>query len=146
MNESDFDALNEHLLKVRPLFDEFCARNSFNYVPRVAIGRYPRIRIQKYDSPKLWFDFSISTDPGGHRFEIFNRELPYELAAGAYIVLRDEFERKVRFQKEIRCFSGMPFDQVHTILRAELQKNLQIIEKWNAANLRSDGIRVHLRS
>jgi len=40
----DFVALNEHLKEVQPIFDAFCARHGFVYVPRQAIGRYPRIR------------------------------------------------------------------------------------------------------
>jgi hypothetical protein len=146
MNESDFDALNEHLGEVRPLFDQFCSQNGFRFVSRLAIGRYPRIRIEKPGSPKLWFDFRMELDLKGRRFERFSRGLPYELAAGAYIVVNDEQERKVRFQKSIQCFAGKLFDQVHSTLPHDLRNGLQIVESWDSAYLRQNGARVQLRA
>jgi hypothetical protein len=86
MNEADFDALNKHLVEVRPVFNDFCARNGFSYAQRTAIGRYPRIRIVKERATSLYFDLWMDLDDAGQRFQKFSRDPPYSLYAGASVI------------------------------------------------------------
>ena len=140
----DFVALNEHLKEVRPIFDDFCVRHGFAYMPRAAIGRYPRIRIAREGLTKLYFDLQMELDEKGQRFEKFRRDLPYGLCAGAYIVEGDGSKHGVRFQKGLICFSGKPFDQVGAVLQSEMEKHLPTLEGWNAQYLKDNGEKVQL--
>ncbi len=146
MNEADFDALNEHLEEVRPIFDDFCALNRFVYVDRTSLGRYPRIRIERPGSIKLWFDLWMESDKNGRRFERFRRDLPYELSAGAYMDIDDGSKYGTRFQKAFSCFSGKPFDEVGAILLGELQRHLRTLELWDEQYLKTHGMKVQLGS
>src|SRR5262245_4385761 len=113
--EAHWTALNEHLGEVRPIFDCFCERHEFEYLPRTAIGRYPRIRIQRVRETTVYFDLWMELDANGSRFEHFRRDLPYALFAGAHVVVNDGSKYGVRFQQGITCFSGKPFDQVGAV-------------------------------
>jgi hypothetical protein len=148
MNETDYfaaiDALNEHLQEVQPIFDDFCARNGFVYVPRLAIGRYPRIRITRERLTTLYFDLQMELDEKGRRFEKFRRDLPYALYAGASIAENDGSKYGLRFQKSLICFSGKPFDQVGAVLRSEMEKYLPTLESWDAQYLKENGKKVKL--
>ncbi len=146
MNQADFAALSEHLEEVRPIFDDFCAKNGFVYVPRAAIGRYPRIRIEKSGATKIWFDLWMEFDKDGQRFEKFRRDLPYELSAGASVVEQDGSKYGIRFDKCFQCFSGKPFDQVSAVLQSEMEKHLPTLEGWNAQYLKDNGEKVQLGS
>ena len=150
MNEDDYfaalAALNEHLQEVRPIFDDFCLRNKFVYVPRMSIGRHPRIRITRGEAPTIWFDLAMELDKDGHRFEQFRRDLPYELGAGAYVNVPDGSKYGIRFQKGFQCFTGKPFDQVGAVLQNELQKHLPTLERWDVRYLKANGARVQLGS
>lgn len=144
MNEADFAALNEHLEEVRPIFDAFCARHGFVYVNRKSLGRYPRIRIQRPGAPTIWFDLWMEFDKDGRRFERFRRDLPYELSAGASLILEDGSKYGVRFDKCFQCFAGKPFDQVGAVLETEMEKHLPTLERWDAQYLRENGEKVQL--
>jgi hypothetical protein len=144
MNEADFAALNEHLEEVRPIFDDFCIRHGFVYVNRKALGRYPRVRIEKTGATKIWFDLWMECDKNGQRFERFSRDLPYELSAGAYVDEQDGSKYGVRFQKGLLCFSGKPFDQVGAVLRSEMEKHLPALKQWDAQHLKENGKKVQL--
>jgi hypothetical protein len=144
MNEADFAALNEHLKEVRPIFDDFCARNGFVYVNRKSLGRYPRIRIERLGATKIWFDLWMEFDKDGHRVEQFRRDLPYELSAGAYVDVQDGSKHGTRFQKAIQCFFGKPFDQVGAVLQSEMQKHLGTLEAWDVQYLKDNGKKVQL--
>lgn len=153
MNEADFlatnkyldwVALNEHLKEVRPIFDNFCARHGFVYVPRQSIGRYPRIRIARERLINLYFDLQMDLDENGHRFEKFSRDLSYGLCAGADIVEDDGSKYGVRFQKDLICFSWKPFDQVGAVLQSEMEKHLPTLEGWSAQYLKENGEKVQL--
>ena len=146
MNESDFTALNEHLQEVQPLFDDFCARNGFVYVPRLAIGRYPRIRIVRERLTNIYFDLWMDLDDKGCRFEKFRRDLPYSLYAGADIIENDGSKCGIRFQKGITWFSGKPFDQVGAVLQSEMKKHLPTLEEWDVQYLKDNGKKVQLGS
>ena len=69
MNEEDFNNLREHLSLVRPIMDEFCRAHGFDYVNPGALGRYPRLRIQKAGEINRWFDLWMGLDKDGKRFE-----------------------------------------------------------------------------
>jgi hypothetical protein len=140
----DFVALNEHLKEVRPIFDDFCARHGFVYVPRQAIGRYPRIRIARDGLTRLYFDLWMDFDEKGSRFEKFRRDLPYSLYAGASIIENDGSKHGVRFQKGFVCFSGKPFDQVAAVLQSEMEQHLPTLEGWDAQYLKDNGQKVRL--
>ncbi len=148
MNQDDFEAhfarLNEHLQEVRPVFDDFCAQHGFSYVNRKALGRYPRIRIDKAGAVTIWFDLWMELDDGGHRFTEFSRDLPYELAAGAHAVVPDASKYGIRFQKAIQCFAHKPFCEVGSILRSEMEKYLPIVEQWDLQYLKDHGTRIQL--
>ena len=146
MNGADFAALNEHLQEVRPIIDDFCARNGFAYVDRKSLGRYPRIRISKPGSVVLYFDLWMELDKEGHRFEKFRRDLPYALYAGASIVEDDGSKHGIRFQKGLVCFSGKPFDQVRAVLQSEMQKHLPTLKAWDVQYLKDNGEKVKLGS
>jgi len=142
----DFVALNEHLKELRPIFDDFCAKNGFVYVPRLSIGRYTRIRIARERLTKLYFELQMELDEKGCRFEKFRRDLPYGLCAGADIVEDDGSKHGVRFQKDIICFSGKPFDQVGAVLKSEMEKHLPTLEAWDVQFLKDNGEKVQLGS
>lgn len=143
---TDFVALNEHLKEVRPIFDAFCARHGFAHIPRMAIGRYPRIRIAREGLTNLYFDLQMELDENGQRFERFSRDLPYGLCAGAYIVEGDGSKYGVRFQKGFICFSGKPFEQVAAVLQSEMEKHLPTLEGWDVQHLKDNGEKVQLGS
>ena len=134
MTEADFDDLNAHLEAVRPVFDEFCARHGFAHVDRRSLGRYPRIRIERAGSVRLWFDLWMQLNDDGRRFERFGPDLPYELSAGAYCDVDDVSGKRVRFQMAFQCFSGKPFEQVASALPSELEQNLETLESWTEQN------------
>ena len=140
----DFVAFNEHLNEVRPIFDDFCARHGFAYMPRAAIGRYPRIRIAREGLTKLYFDLQMELDEKGQRFEKFRRDLPYGLSAGAYVDEQDGSKYGVRFQKGLICFSAKPFDQVGAVLQNEMEKHLPTLEQWDVQHLKDNGKKVQL--
>lgn len=144
MDETDFEALNEHLQEVRPIFDAFCASHDFVYVDRRALGRYPRIRIEKTTALKTWFDLWMECDKNGRRFERFSRDVPYELSAGVYVDVQDGSKYGIRFQKAILCFSGKPFRQVGPVLRTEMDRCLKKLEQWDVECLKDDGTKVQL--
>ena len=146
MSQADFATLSEHLQEMRPIFDDFCAKNGFVYVPRAAIGRYPRIRIERPGATKIWFDLWMEFDKDGHRFEQFRRDLPYELGAGAYVDVKNGSKYGTRFQKSVQCFSGKPFDQVGAVLQSEMQKQLRTLEEWDVQYLKENGKKVQLGS
>lgn len=146
MDEADFAALNEHLQEVKPVFDDFCARNGFVYVDRKALGRYPRIRVERVGATTLWFDLWMELDKEGRRVEKFRRDLPYELSAGAYVDVPDGSKYGTRFSKRLQCFSGRPFDQVGAVLRNEMQQHLHILAAWDAQYLKDNGERLQPRA
>ena len=146
MNLADFAALNEHLQEVRPIFDAFCARNGFAYVPQLALGRYPRIRIEREGATHIWFDLWMEFDENGQRFEKFRRDLPYELGAGAYVFEDDGSKHGTRYDITSPCFSGKPFDQVGVVLQSEMEKHLPTLEAWDVHYLKANGRKVKLGS
>src|SRR5579862_708113 len=139
MTLADFAALNEHLEEVRPIFDDFCARHVFVYVNRLSLGRYPRIRVERAGETTIWFDLWMEFDKDGQRFERFRRDLPYELAAGAFVDIADGSTHGIRFQKCFQCFSGKPFDEVGSILSTEMERHLPTLEEWDVQYLKVNG-------
>ena len=146
MNEADFKTLNEHLQEVRPIFDDFCAQNGFAFVDRKSLGRYPRIRIERPGTTRIWFDLWMELDKDGHRVEHFRRDFPYELSAGAYVDVPDDSKHGTRFQKSFQCFSGKPFDQISAVLQGEMQTHLRTLEEWDVQYLKDKGKKVQLGS
>ena len=150
MSDADFSAhfaaLNEHLQEARPIFDAFCAEHGFAYVDRRSLGRYPRIRIEKSGSVKMWFDLMPELDKEGRRFEKFSPDLPYGLGAGAHFHLPEGSERGIRFQKGITCFSQTPFEKVPAILKSEMEKHLPMLATWDRSYLIQHGKKVMLGS
>jgi len=142
--KAHFAALNEHLKELRPLFDAFCARHGFWYMNRQALGRYPRIRIERTRTTTIWFDLSMGLDSNGKRFEKFWRELPYDFGGGAYCVLQDNSKQVFRFGKIIDCFQNRPFDQIGSILIHEMEIHLPTLEQWDVQYLLSHGTKVPL--
>lgn len=123
-----FAALNEHLLEVRSLIDQFCARHRFLSSEGRSPGRHSRIRFERQGRPLLWFDFQIVE---GHR-----RDLTYELSCGAIL---DDGES--RFYKISQCFSARPFEEVVLILPEQLENALRTMETWDARYLKRNGDR-----
>ena len=144
MNESDFAALSEHLQEVRPIFDGFCSRNAFSYVNQRSLGRYPRIRIERLGEVTIWFDLLMGLDKCGRRFEQFRPDLPYDLGAGADVVVQDGTRYGVRFQKIIPCFIGRAFHDVAAVLQGTMEDHLRVLERWDARYLREKGERIQL--
>jgi|SRR5580698_148853 hypothetical protein len=144
MQEADFDALSEHLDEVRPIVDGFCKRHRFEYIRGPAIGRYPRIRIQRAGPVTLYFDLWMQLDKNEKRFETFRPNLPYDLYAGAEIheVGGSEFGATVHVG--LTCFAGVPFEQVRGILESKLEKTLPLLEAWDVPYLRRKGERIRL--
>lgn len=148
MQEADYDALRKHLIEVMPIFDMFCGSHGFNYLPKPAglehlkfwpsLGRYPRVRVNRYGDINLYFDLWMDEDKNGERFEQFRRDLPYSLYCGGGL---DEFDGpdRVRFHIGFTCFSGKPFDQVGAVLMNEMETYLPIIESLDAQYLRDFG-------
>jgi hypothetical protein len=146
MNEADYEALREHLQEVRPIFDDFCGKNGFEYVPRLSIGQYARIRIARERLTNIYFDLWMDFDENGRHFEKFRHDLPYSLYAGGSVIEDDGSKYGIRFQKGITCFSGKPFDQIPAVLQSEMQKQLPTLEQWDAKYLKENGEKVKLGS
>jgi len=144
LDEAGLEELNEHLSEVRPIFDSFCARHGFVYVNRTALGRYPRIRIEKTVAVTIWFDLWMGLDEGEKRFELFNPDLPYDLSAGAYVIVEDRSKHGTRYDITIACFLGKPFRDVPGILEREMERHLSTLEKWDAGRLIAQGRKVKL--
>jgi hypothetical protein len=125
--EARYEALRDHLKELQPIFDAFCARHQFAYIPRTALGRYPRIRIERSGEVSLYFDLWMQFDKNERQFETFSRDLPYDLYAGATA----GSPHGTRLHKGLACFLGVPFDQIGGILEAEMEKTFRIIETWN---------------
>lgn len=142
--EAHFAALNEHLEEVRPIFDAFCASHGFSYVNRRALGRYPRIRIQRPGEPKIWSDLWMELDKHGQRFEHFRRDLPYELSGGAYLDVQDGSKYGARFGTSLQCFAGRPFEEVGAVLQEQMEKHLLILEGWDSQCLKEHARRQQL--
>ena len=81
--------LNEHLKEFAPIIDSFCSSHGFLYVDRISLGRYPRIRVERNETHKIWLDLWLELDDDGQRFAKFRPDLPYELSAGAAVVIQD---------------------------------------------------------
>jgi hypothetical protein len=139
-----FAALNEHLQELLPIFDDFCARNGFVYANKESLGRYPRIRIEKNGATNIYYDLRMGLDREGHRFEQFRHDLPYDLSAGAYLVVQDGSKYGIHFSKYIQCFSGKPFDQMSVVLQSEMQKHLPMLKEWDVQYLKDNGKKVQL--
>jgi hypothetical protein len=146
MTEADFEVLNEHLREVRPIFDDFCSQQGFVYVDRKSLGRYPRIRIERPGTTKIWFDLWIEVKRDERAVVHFRRDLPYELSAGMYADVQGGSKYGTRFQKAIQCFSGKPFEEVKVILKRELKEHLPILEEWTAEDLKDNGKKIQLGS
>ena len=148
MNQADFEAhfarLNEHLQEVRPIFDDFCARHGFSYVDRKSLGRYPRIRIEKPGPTKIWFELWMEFDERGGHFTQFTPDIPYELGAGAGVIVPDTSKYGIRYQKAIQCFAHKPFREVASILKSEMEKHLPLLEQWDLQYLKEHGTKVQL--
>ncbi|MGA3049044.1 MAG: hypothetical protein ABSD67_20585 [Terracidiphilus sp.] len=144
MSEAEFVALNQHLEEMRPIFDIFCARNQFVYVERISLGRYPRIRIERLGTMKIWFDLWMELDEAGNRIDRFKRDALYELSAGAYVDVQDGSVYGTRFQKAVQCFANKPFKEVGAVLQDEMQKHLPILENWDVEFLKDKGEKVQL--
>ena len=144
MTEHDFDTLRLHLREVRPIFAAFCASHEFEPVSEISLGRYPRIRVQRSGTVTLWFDLWMELGANGRRFQSFKPDLPYELAAGAYVDVPDGSKFSVRFQKSIQIFSGRPFETVNSVLSIELKKHIMLIEQFDLEYLQTCGQRVPL--
>lgn len=144
MNENDFVELNEHLREFHPIIEDFCLRNQFISVARSSLGRYPRIRIERGDKLKIWFDLQMGLDREGRRFERFLLSLPYQLDAGAYIDNADGSQYGERFQKSINCFNQIPFTMAKSILFDELVRHLVTLESWDSDFLQEHGQRIQL--
>jgi hypothetical protein len=86
----------------------------------------------------------MELDKEGRRYEQYTPTLPYELSAGADIMVPDGSPYGVRFQQTIQCFASFTFVEVCKVLSAELEKYVIEIEKWDEAHLRSNGQEVRL--
>lgn len=144
MTEADFAALAEHLERVTPVFDRFCANHGFAYVPKKSLGRYPRIRIEREGEVRIWFDLWMQLGKDGHRLEKYIPDAPYELSAGAYVDVPDGTKYGIRYQKALQCFSGKPFSAVPATLEAEMEKHLLELRKWDSDYLKNSGQAVRL--
>lgn len=50
--EAHSAALNAHLEEIKPIMDGFCVRHGFVYVDKRALGRYPRLHIERVADTK----------------------------------------------------------------------------------------------
>ena len=143
MNEAEFhahfDSLNEHLGEVRPIFDDFCNSHGFSYAERSSIGRYPRIRIGRPGSPRIWFDLMMELDPDGRRYEHFTRASLYEMGAGATLDIEDSPNHGTRHAITFWCFKSKPFDQIGAILKDQLEMHLKTLAGWDAGYILRNG-------
>lgn len=129
-----YSSLNEHLQSVRPIIDEFCLQNNFNYVDRRSIGRSPRVRIERAGNPKIWFDLWMELDETGRVYETFQHDRPYELSCGAVLA-----EGNMSYYKILVCFTGKPFNEVGPVLKQEMEHALSEVEQWDAKFLIENG-------
>jgi hypothetical protein len=141
--ELHFAHLCEPLNEVRPIFNEFCAAHAFVYVPKLALGRYPRIRITKpgrwqRGTNELYYDLWIDEDENGNRFEEFRPDLPYSLYAGSFVDLDDD-AGVTRYGMSLTCFTQRPFHQVPSLLHDELERHLPTLETWDIPYLKNHG-------
>jgi hypothetical protein len=152
LDEAGFVALCEHLSEVRPIFDDFCARTGFVNFPKLALGRYPRIRIVRpaVEVPsgtiKLSFELYMEFDEHGQRFELFRPDLPYTLEACAQLDIRDDPKRGVRYWIGSVCFAHTPFHSVIAVLQREMESRLSVMELWDRQYIEEHGRKSLLRA
>lgn len=142
LTEEGFERLGQHLQPLWPVFQEFCAAHGFDFVAQTALGRYPRIRINKrFSELKVWFELWMCCDDDGNRFEEFFDEIPYELSCGAFADLPDN--RRYSFTDLI--WDRKPFSSItDSALRSEMELKLPDIEDWDINRLREKGRLIQL--
>lgn len=143
MKESEWEALREHLGYLRPVMDTFCREYFFTPVDPATLGRYPRLRIERGDEVKIWFDLWMGLDQDGRYYATFRTDLPYELSAGAYIETEEGAER-VRYQHSLVCLDGLPFSQVVDKAGPAMREALPLMAAVDRTWLLAHGKRVVL--
>lgn len=141
MNEQDFVDLAVHLTSLRPAFERFCTRQDFQFVNPLALGRYPRIRIESGKRLNLWFELWMCLDANGDRYEKFFEAVPYELSAGACVHV-DGAPRN-RFHVVFPIWERMPFflirpDRLVTVMEEILPQ----LQEWDETRLQTYGHRL----
>ncbi|MCA9253814.1 MAG: hypothetical protein R3E58_06815 [Phycisphaerae bacterium] len=141
--EAHFERLRAHLVEVRPIFESFCSAYGYE-MPTGSLGRYPRIRLDQEDEIIRFFDFYMTLDPNGQRYETFARDRPYELGCGAFVDLDKGTPHAHRYGKAIIIYEDRPFHKVADTLMADLEEYEQVIRQWTLETLKKEGQRSSL--
>ncbi|WLQ16773.1 hypothetical protein O5O45_12675 [Hahella aquimaris] len=144
MNERQFEELNEHLKRVMPCVNRFCEVAGYEYVDRRALGRYPRIRIQRPGEICRWIELWMELDENGDRYERFFDDIPYELSAGAKVEIADGTPYGHRYFKTFVLFSRKPFREVPQTLEGQLRKAHVLLSGWDKTFVLTHGRKVVL--
>jgi hypothetical protein len=146
MDLAMFEKLNEHLSEVKPIIVEFCTGHGYAFVNAQSIGRFPRIRIEKFSPIHCWIDLWMSLDKTGNRYEVFFSEVPYDLYAGASVILPTDDQRFVRHQLTFQVWCEKPFLTVPAELLAGLRECHLRLTEWDRELLIQTGDRIQLRA
>ncbi len=144
MTEEELAALAAHLVTLEPIVKTFCDEHGYRRSVGSSVGRYPRIRLERFDQITRWIDLWMCVDEDGQRYTSFEPSLPYELSGGACL---DEPETRPGAWRYSRCFvvwPSLPFNQVAQKLPLGLRSAVARMEDWNEETLKSDGQRVRL--
>jgi hypothetical protein len=145
MREEDYVALGEHLKTIEPVFFDFGTQHGFARVDQGSLGRYPRRRIEKSGDVTRWIELWLQFDSNGKHYEKFRPGLPYDLSVGAHIDVVDKIGSIIRYYATAGVFSGIPFEQFAAALPSELEKCVQLLERYDPAFLQQHGARTVLR-
>jgi hypothetical protein len=146
MNSSVVDDIRAHLVEFSTVINNFCARNYFELVPILAIGTYPRIRIQRCEDITRWIELWMAFDENGKRFTKFFDQIPYELSAGASFIQVCEGSESSLIERHQHSFLiwNRPFSDVLSTLDQDLEGAFQVLLGWDKQFLIENGVKVHI--
>lgn len=143
MSEQDFVDLAVHIEVLEPTFEDFCTRRGF--VRQGGLGRYPRIRIERETEVNLFFDLRMGLTAERRYFQQFFDSIPYDLCAGASIVVEGAISVPRRYQVAFSIWDRIPFCEISPQkLTAAMEDFLPRIEEWSAVRLQAEGFVVNL--
>ena len=121
--EEDFVKLREHLSELDIDIEKFCINYNFERILS-GLGRYPRIRLNKYNEVNLFIDLSMELDEKGNYYEYFFPEIPYRLDIGSWY---DEANNRISYGEQI--FKGKPFIEISDNIIDIFKSCLPILDK-----------------
>ncbi len=139
MTEQDFEDLAVHLHALEPAFESFCSKYGFMRVWG-ALGRYPRIRIERETDITVWFDLWMSLTPDGEKYARFFDSIPYDLSGGANVMVESSNPYGRMCHVAFSIWDRKPFSEITLASLFDAMAHfLPQLETWDVERLRSHG-------